>query len=89
LDELPQANAILARIREVLGSDGSVKMHDHGQGLGAVHVTLSHFLTPAAKVFYASDEWEYVGSEVDTGSDTAAAPGLEFSRWVRLDGSTF
>jgi hypothetical protein len=85
VDDLPQANAVLARIREILGTDGSVKMRDYGHGLGAVHVTLVHVLTPAAKIFSTSEEWDFVGSEVDT----AGAPRLEFSRWVRLDGCTF
>ena len=89
MDDLPQANTVLAAIRSVLGEAGTVRMRDYGHGLGAIHVTLWHLLTPATKMFYASDEWDYVGSVADGMDDTAGAPAIEFSRWVRLDGCTF
>jgi len=88
VDDLPQANAVLAKIRGVLGTAGTVRMHDYGHGLGAVHVTLTHLLTPAAKMFMGSDEWELVGSSTEV-DDTASGLGVEFSRWVRLDGCSF
>lgn len=90
MNELPQASAVLEAIRNLLGRGGSVRMRDYGHGLGAVHVTLAHWLNPAAKEFYTSNDWEYVGPGVQLiEDDTAAIPSLEFSRWVRLDGCSF
>jgi hypothetical protein len=53
---------VLAILEDNLGQGGSVSMRDYGHGLGAVRVTLAHWLSPAAKEFYTSTDWEYVGS---------------------------
>jgi len=61
-------------------------MRDYGHGLGAVHVTLPHWLTPALGELSTSDDWDYVGpGDDDHADDDEALSCIEFSRWVRLD----
>ena len=84
--DLPRASAVLATLRSTIGAAGVIQMRDYGHGLGAVHVTLPHWLTPALGELSSSNDWDYVGSGVETSEDDAPAPScVEFSRWVRLD----
>jgi hypothetical protein len=61
-------------------------MRDYGHGLGAVHVTLPHWLTPAMGELSNSDEWEFCGPPTldDETEDDCPTDSIEFSRWVRL-----
>ncbi len=83
--DLPRASAVLADLRSVVGSAGVIRMRDYGHGLGAVHVTLPHWLTPALGELSASSEWEYVGSAAEGAVEDDVLASAEFSRWVRLD----
>ena len=87
VQDLPRASTVLSTLRSVVGAAGVIKMRDYGHGLGAVHVTLPHWLTPALRELSSSKEWEYVGPGVDDDTeDDAPAPScVEFSRWVRLE----
>ena len=87
MEDLPRASTVLATLRSVVGAAGVIQMRDYGHGLGAVHVTLPHWLTPALGELSRRDEWEYVGPGVDndTEDDTSAPSCVEFSRWVRLE----
>ena len=87
MEDLPRASTVLATLRSVVGAAGVIQMRDYGHGLGAVHVTLPHWLTPALGELSRREEWEYVGPGVDddTEDDTPAPSCVEFSRWVRLE----
>ncbi len=86
-EDLPRASSVLAHLRALVGATGVIQMRDYGHGLGAVHVTLPHWLTPALGELSESSEWDYVGPGVDddTEDDAPAPSAIEFSRWVRLD----
>ena len=84
MSDLPRASTVLATLRSVVGTAGVIQMRDYGHGLGAVHVTLPHWLTPALSELSVSDDWDYVGP-TESGQDDVASPScMEFSRWVRL-----
>lgn len=85
LEELPRAASVLATLRALVGSAGTIRMRDYGHGLGAVHVILPHWLTPALGELSGSTEWDYVGPADDDTEDDAPPSCIEFSRWVRLD----
>lgn len=85
MSELPPASAVLATIRSVVGAAGVIQMRDYGHGLGAVHVTLPHWLTPALTELSHDDDWEFVGPpSFDDELDDGPTDCIEFSRWVRL-----
>ena len=85
--KLPRASAVLATLRSVVGAAGVIQMRDYGHGLGAVHVTLPHWLTPALGELASMAEWEYVGPVVDKNAkyDSTVPNRVEFSQWVRLE----
>lgn len=87
MEELPRAASVLSTLRSIVGAAGVIQMRDYGHGLGAVHVTLPHWLTPALGELSGSTEWEYCGPAVDdeTEDDAPAPTCIEFQRWVRLD----
>ncbi len=85
MDDLPRASRVLATLRDLVGVTGVIQMRDYGHGLGAVHVTLPTLATPAANTLSFSDDWQYVGSEIEDDDTDEVAPCMEFSRWVRLD----
>lgn len=85
MNELPPASTVLATIRSVVGAAGVIQMRDYGHGLGAVHVTLPHWLTPALSELSMDDDWEFVGPpSYDDELDDCPTDCIEFSRWVRL-----
>lgn len=83
---LPRASSVLAEIRKMIGASDAIRMLDYGHGLGAVHVTIGHWATPAATHLSVSPDWNFVGS-CHTEDDSASVGGLRFSRWVRLEGT--
>ena len=85
MHDLPRASRVLATLRELIGVTGVIQMKDYGHGLGAVHVTVPSLATPATNSLSFSEDWQYVGSEIEDDDTDEVAACMEFSRWVRLD----